>query len=334
MYDKMLSDAGFSISDYYITCRRPDTKDDMAFTNVFGEINSYRPPFIIVLDDTGFHFCDELKSTRKGAEEDSELQKYCGSLLGSPQIQYPHYVLPTFGPQYVAAQYKQRDIIVSCDLAKVKAELDWWRTHDKQIKELPQRNLKIRFDTFEELISTLRSFYNSPMLSNDIETIYPKRGSSTKTTSQYYKIHPGYPITVGLAPSKDFGISFDLFRESPQETRVLWRELADLLKKVPQLGQNFFNFDLNFYEMLGFEINIKAIQDTLIRHHILWPELPHKLQFLTRQYTRERYYKDEGHGWSGKDLDRLKRYNALDCCVTYEVYEQQELEFEERPWLR
>jgi hypothetical protein len=127
---------------------------------------------------------------------------------------------------------------------------------------------------------------------------------------------------------------FDLFRESTTETVELWKHLNDLIKSVPQLGQNFFNFDLNFYECLGFEIKVEDIQDTLIRHHILWPELPHKLQFQTRQYTREPYYKDEGHGWSIKDMRGLKRYNCLDVCVTMEIWEEQEKEFDERPYLR
>jgi hypothetical protein len=54
---------------------------------------------------------------------------------------------------------------------------------------------------------------------------------------------------------------------------------------------------------------------------------------MTRQYTREPYYKDEGHGWSFKDMRKLKRYNALDVTVTYEVYLAQEQEFKERPHL-
>jgi len=103
---------------------------------------------------------------------------------------------------------------------------------------------------------------------------------------------------------------------------------------VPQLGQNFFNFDLFRYEALGFDIPTKNCQDTLIRHHILWPELPHKLQFLTRQYTRQPYYKDEGKMWNMKDMRQLRRYNCLDVCVTMEVYLQQELEFNERPYLK
>ena len=335
MWDSMMKDAGFAFGDYYVTARAPDPEHRNSFINVFGELNQHRPPFVIALDKTGFHFCDQFKiKNRQTQEEDAELSKYCGSLLTCPQLIYPHYVLPTYGPSVVAAQYKMRDTIVYCDLAKVKSELDYYRANNCTIQPLPQRDLRIKFDTLDEIIATLHDYRHYSLLSNDIETVYPRRGTSAKTTSLWYKKHPGYPITIGLAPANNRGISFDLFRSSDVETRCLWRALNDTLRAVPQLGQNFFNFDLCFYEMLGFEINPKWVQDTLIRHHILWPELSHKLQFMTRQYTREVYYKDEGHGWGGKDLDRLKRYNALDCCATYEIYEEQEKEFDERPHLK
>jgi hypothetical protein len=55
---------------------------------------------------------------------------------------------------------------------------------------------------------------------------------------------------------------------------------------------------------------------------------------MTRQYTREPYYKDDGHHWSVKHMDKLRRYNCLDVCVTYEIWEAQEEEFRQKPHLR
>jgi hypothetical protein len=100
------------------------------------------------------------------------------------------------------------------------------------------------------------------------------------------------------------------------------------------LGQNFFNYDAYYYDALGFRIRMDVVKDTLHRHHILWPELSHKLQFLTRQYTREPYYKDESSHWTPKQLDRYRRYNCLDACITYEVYLGQEEEFTQRSHLK
>lgn len=332
-WDKMMKEAGFQ--DYYVDAYRPDLESRTSWKNITGELNHYQPRIIIPLDDIGQKLCPELKrkyseeenQTEEEEAEESDIEKYAGSILTSPYLKYPHYIIPTIGPQRVMAQYKLRDIVVNLDLAKAHAELEYIKTNGT-LQPLPSRNLKYKFDSFEEILYHIDSFRDLPLLSNDIECVYPK------ADSKYYKIYPGYPITVGLAPSKDFGISIDLFRESHVETTELWRRLNRVFRSTPQLGQNFLNFDTDHYQMLGFEIDERRVVDTLHRHHILWPELPHKLQFQTRQYTREPYYKDEGHGWSVKQMDKLKRYNCLDVCTTFEIWEQQELEFNERPYLR
>jgi hypothetical protein len=68
----------------------------------------------------------------------------------------------------------------------------------------------------------------------------------------------------------------------------------------------------------------------MVAHHVLWPELPHKLEFLAMQYTREPYYKDEGRKWRPSEgKAKLMRYNCKDATVTYEVFlkELEELNF-------
>jgi hypothetical protein len=53
------------------------------------------------------------------------------------------------------------------------------------------------------------------------------------------------------------------------------------------------------------------------------------------QYTRLPYFKDEGKGWTLREgLPKLKRYNCLDACSTYEVWEEQETEFADNPSLK
>ena len=323
-----MQDAGFK--DYYVTCLMP-TKDAFTGGDWESRINNHKPKIIIPLDSAGGQFNKALIPTRRGAnydeEKDSEISKYAGSLLQCDRFQWPHYVVPTYGPDFIARQWKQRDIVVSCDLQKAALELEYWRKNGI-LQPLPIRTCQIDFSCFDELLHIIMDMRNTPIISNDIETIYPRDKSVWKG------LHPGYPITIGLASSASFGISFNLFRDNVVETRELWRALNNLFKETIQLGQNFFNFDINFYKMLGFEIDPKRVIDTMIRHAILWPELQHKLQFLTRQYTRQPYYKDEGHGWSLKDMRGLKHYNCLDVCVTREVYDEQEKEFEERPHLK
>ena len=326
VFDKMLSEAGISPNDVYVVCRNPDTDTPQGTGSVDSSLQHHKPPFIGVFNEVGIHY---LKEMRLKDEEDSfksPLQKYVGSLLSSPNLPFPHYMMPLYGPDRAVQDWTERNITTYVDLQKLRDEYLFWKSTGN-LQPLPRRTLVYRDLELPELLSHLDRFRGASLLSNDIETVYPKADTA-------YTGHPGYPITIGLADSPDFGISFNLFREHPHENRILWRTLAEIYATVPLLGQNFFNFDWFFQSAIGLEIPLPTIKDTLIRHHILWPELPHKLQFLTRQYTREPYYKDEGKHWNLKDMSSLRRYNCLDVCVTYEVYQEQEKEFDERPHLR
>lgn len=326
IFDKMMQEAG--IRDYYVTCRRPDSESPETFAVIESQLNNYRPPIIIVLEEAGKILCPELqpKFRKKTADEDdSDVNKYAGSLLISKVLNYPHYIIPTLSPDTIVKDWKLRDIAVSLDLGKAKSEFDYWKQNGI-LEPLPERVLKYEMD-FEEVLHNLQVFENAPLLSVDIETVY------TNTKSLYYP-HPGYPVTIGIANGNLYGISFNLFWPKASQTVELWRRLEKVLWNVPNLGQNYFNFDSSFLTSLGFRIDLQRVQDTLIRHAILWPELPHKLQFQTRQYTREPYYKDDGKRWNLKDMRQLRRYNCLDVCVTYEIYEAQEIEFNDRPYLR
>lgn len=60
--------------------------------------------------------------------------------------------------------------------------------------------------------------------------------------------------------------------------------------------------------------------DTMLGHHVLYPQLPHNLGYLTTQYTTRPYYKDEKDEWrEGGDIDSFWIYNGQDCCNTHGV---------------
>lgn len=324
----MMLEAG--LTDYYVCSRRPELTNRSTFAILENDLNYFKPPIIITLEEAGKHFCKELeKKVIKGAKTDeehtSDIEKIAGSLLISPKLNYSHYIIPTYSPHNIAKDWSMRDIIVSLDLGKAKSELDYFKRYGN-LEALPIRNLEIDFDDYDKLLQCFKRFEQAQYLSTDIETIYPSKKS-------IYWPHPGEVVTVGLADGPDFGISFELYRKDKTETLDMWQRLDKLLHDKLIIGQNFFNFDLSRFEAYGFDIPFENIYDTLIRHHILWPELKHALQFQTRQYTRQPYYKDEAHGWSIKNMKQLKHYNCLDVTVTYEIFLKQEEEFKDRPWL-
>ena len=330
VFDRAWHDAGISETPFICSISDIDSTNpvEQDYKVFLAAVEVYKPPFILPLGKTASAlFCPETRQKKKGVETDeTSLEKYAGSLLSSPDISYPHYVIPQLSPDAVVAHWEYRFIYVGIDLQHVRTEFDFLDKNNR-LQPLPKRELIIH-PIYNDLIEVLNDFSKAQFLSTDIETIRP-----TKSSESFGK-HPGYPYTISLADSPKRGVSFSLWDYESEQLVTIYRELDKLLSTIGQIGQNYFTFDTHFLEALGFNICLGKCQDTMLRHQLLWPELPHKLQFLTKQYTRQPYYKDEGKGWSPKNKKALMHYNALDSTVTYEVYLEQEEEFNDRPYLR
>lgn len=327
LLDKMLEEAGFSkgqvwFSNPYKT-RPPDNKMDrlhelgvphnLFHEQFFEELRLYKPTIIIACGKTGTQLlCPETKPYRKGKQEESGFGNWRGSLLVSPFLAWPHYVIPMYHPAYVLRNYEEREICIFI-LTRAFEEFVYF-TRSGGIQPLPQRRI-LTNPSFKDALDYLdRCLLSRDPISIDIELLRRK-----------------VPYTISFAPCPQDAISLSFWNYPIAELRVLWRLMDEIFSTKWQIGQNYTTFDAHWLRALGFSPNLSLVHDTLIRHHILWPELPHKLQFQTMQYTREPYYKEEGKGWSLKEgLDRLMKYNCKDTLVTYEVFLEQEKEFKDR----
>jgi hypothetical protein len=324
--------------DPYITCLNPDLDVNTDLSPASGQwstlltrINNIQPKLLVILDDSLLvKFVPTTKPKTKNA---SPCTNWAGSLLKSQDIKHDHYIVGSYDPSYVSMNWDYHEIQGFIDFGHVKEEYDYLTQHGT-LNPLPSRSI-ITNPSYENLCDYLRwlliSYDNNQLsyVSSDIETIRPK-----KDTPYHVIGHPGYTYTISLAPSIKEAISFCLWDYNTDQTIKIWRLLNEILSKIPQIGQNYFSFDSHHLEALGYRICLNLCQDTMLRHHILWPGLPHKLQFQTKQYTREPYYKDEGKNWSSKQKHQLMRYNCLDTIITYEIFLAQELEFQDRPHLR
>jgi hypothetical protein len=323
VFDKAWQDAGIRATPYvaFLT----NIKNVSAFFNL---LEQYQPPLICTMGEhVTSMFCPETSRKKKGVVTDeSSLEKWAGSLLESKYISYPHYCIPILSPDKLAQNFEYRFVYVNIDLARVRDELDWYIRY-KKLQPLPEYEMIIN-PSFTELREILYDFYSAKLLGSDIETIRPPKGSVL------HGKHPGYAYLLALADTGNRGASFSLWDYTPQETLQLFRLLDDLLSTVPQVGQNYFTFDSHFLEALGLRVNLSISQDTMLRHQILWPELPHKLQFLTKHYTRQPYYKDEGKAGSPRNAKPWMKYNCMDAIITREIYDRQEEEFDDRPYLK
>jgi 3'-5' exonuclease len=232
--------------------------------------------------------------------------------------------VPVFQPSFIYQAWDERPAAILC-VAKIAEELQHWKTH-RQIKPVPNRKL-IADPPADDAIDFLQGILSSPpetVVSIDIENIGVYRGKYK--TKQRNRV----PYVIGFATDTQVGMSIGLAEYDTHKQATVWSKINRVLCEKKQVGQNYYTHDVPWMRYLGFNPSVKDMHDTLVRHHVLWPELSHKLDFQTFQYTREPYYKDEGKNWTVKERQLMKRYNVKDVCVTLEIFLEQEKEFATR----
>lgn len=285
-----------------------------------------RPIIILLLGHEAAEiFTPETRNYKK--PHDTKLDKWAGSLLVSPLLNYPHYCIPLWPVSQFFIDWSYRDIYKFIDLGKAKDELTYYTTnHTLNPLPVPRINSSPHY---HEVLDWLDYCLTKKRIARDIETIRPPKNRVLAEA-----IATNYMYTTAIAVSRSEAMSFSLWNWETKQRARIWEKFNKLISIVPTIGQNFFQFDSHFEEAFGLMPALEKLSDTRIRHHILWPELPHSLQFMCKQYTRQKYYKDDGKTWSPKDLKKLLHYNALDTIVDFEVWERQEEEFNERPHLK
>jgi len=330
LLDNMLKEAGFSATECWFTnpykTRPPDNKmdrlhelgiDHKVFLDQFWEeLEQYKPTIIVSCGKTPTQllcpFTKPKRIIKKQNEKKDGFGHWRGSLLTSPFLNHPHYIIPMYHPAFVLRQYSEREICIFI-LTRAYEEWKYFARHGR-LESLPSRTI-ITSPSFQDASGFLTRCINSPdPISIDIELLRRK-----------------VPYTISFAPSEREAVSISFWNYPVKELIILWRKMDEIFRTKQQIGQNYTTFDAHWLRALGFSVNLSLVHDTLIRHHILWPGLRHKLEFQTMQYTREPYYKEEGHSWSPRDgIDKLMKYNCKDTLVTYEIFLKQQEEFQER----
>src|SRR3970282_1052308 len=91
---------------------------------------------------------------------------------------------------------------------------------------------------------------------------------------------------------------YDLTDMGDNELDEVWRLVAEKLKSLKLVGQNF-KYDEFKLMLAGFSDKkfrtMNVVSDTLIKTRVIFPELPvKKLHVQSSIWTREPYYKEEG----------------------------------------
>lgn len=335
--DRMLGEVGIHNDSCWWTnpykVRPPDNKIDRlsefgigneVFIDQFlEELHEHKPTVIVPCGATPLGVL--CPSTINKRTQNSEISKWKGSLLRSPLLPWDHYVIPTYHPAYLFRNWGDRPVAVLA-LEKAATELKYWQSNGR-LQPLPDRQL-ITDPNFHDACDFLRSLLCSPLpIASDIENIGVYKGKYK--TKQRNRL----PYVIGLCNTPNLAMSLGFSEYSPSQTEILWVLIDRLLASKRQIGQNYYTHDAPWLEYIGFSPAIELLDDTLVSHHVLWPELSHKLEFQTFQYTREPYYKDEGKNWSVKERQVLKKYNCKDVCVDLEIYNAHQAEFQTNPEL-
>lgn len=132
-------------------------------------------------------------------------------------------------------------------------------------------------------------------------------------------------ISFGWEP--ELSISIPLMDEkgdyfNPSQELHIMKLIARILTNpsIRKLGQNLI-FDTHFL-LRKYGIRSVNLDDSMIAHHTLFPQLAKGLDMITSLYTDQPYYKDEGKEWfkGGGSYQTLWVYNGLDSSTVCEAF--------------
>lgn len=312
--DRCLHSAQISRSEPYIT-----NVFDRPIQKVKGEIPLPTEEDYLRLVETFKEFREDAIIIPLGGTSSSliaghaEILKYRGSPLPCTFEQFNQTVIPTIHPAATLHGTFLWQYFIISDLKKAKR----WSLGNGAF---PEKNFLVGRGA-EESIEYLRMLEQVDQYAWDIE------------------IWNNQISCISFAPNPDEAISIPLIDMhkpnrsffTTQEEAYVWKALAKTLGADNfKMGQNLM-FDASWMYHFHHIIMRGDIGDTMLAHHIMYPDFPKGLDFLCSIYTDGAYYKEDRKLWKkfGGDQERFWRYNARDSTDTFEVWNALQKELEE-----
>lgn len=196
-------------------------------------------------------------------------------------------ILPTFHPSYILRGGEPEKVVALADLDKAKREMTFPEIH--RVK---------RWLTMAEDIDEIAAWLNEPaeFYANDIESGYAlfSRAEIKNMTAHMRLLLSSQISIISFARSSSEGLVIQFMdrnsptlRYWPKSKEVeAWRLVRQGLKKpIPKIFQNGL-YDIARYLEIGI-VPTMCYEDTMIRHHALYPELRKSLGFLASIYLDE-----------------------------------------------
>jgi uracil-DNA glycosylase len=188
----------------------------------------------------------------------------------------PVKVLPTFHPASVLREWSQRTIVVT-DFRKA------WRERDFPDIRRPERRI-IVYPTWAEVATWAAKNRDAPIISCDIET------ANGQITDIGFSTTPREALVFTFVYPKGHPKQYQSVYETMEDELLAWNTVEEILDwPGEKLFQNGL-FDIQFLMRQGMRPK-NCLQDTMLRHHSIFPELKKGLGFLGSIYTNESSWK-------------------------------------------
>ena len=238
------------------------------------------------------------------------------------------YIIPTLDLKSVMKEYKLSahlmfDIMKAFRIANTPN----YKPLSRIYRTNPTFNEVIAY--LADIIETARVFeFDKSRLNNhnikvaiDLETNFMSKDNGLE-----------YIKCFGIAISKTDAMCIPIHtkngsRWTVDEEYQIWTLIRQICSSdnIIKIAQNQ-SFEMSvLYPWVG---EIKPIRDTAIGHHLMYPETPKALQFMTSIYTDMQFYKDDAKNSTWED-NATWLYNCKDCVVTHEINELVEIDLKE-----
>lgn len=237
------------------------------------ELDALRPNIVVAAGNTAFAALAGLTS----------ISTFRGYIFPTIELANVHKCLPMFHP--AACLYNQAGkssgglavksskpymlrYVIEADLRKARTF-----SHTPELVR-PERQLVYRYDNVEECLAWLDYFAEQSLVSFDIEV------TNYEVSCIGFSSEPGIAASIPLA-----------YTWTEQEECLIWRAIDRILGNpdIIKVGQNLI-FDTHFmHEHCGIQVR-GQLQDTMIAHSIIFPELPKNLAFIGSIYCGSQEY--------------------------------------------
>lgn len=219
--------------------------------------------------------------------------------------------IPTYHPAFILRQWKSRPVAIA-DFIKAKRESDFPHIiRPKRFFTFQDDYSPYYLQEIEDWINTKpypaitncngEEVYPNGLLSCDIESGYALYTSAElkNMTARMRYILSSQISMIGFAKSLEDAMVIP-FMSRNGENLSFWPSIAEeskawflarqlLHSPIPKMFQNGL-YDMNRLMYVGIRVR-NAVEDTMLKHHSLYPELPKSLGFLGSLYSNEQAWK-------------------------------------------